>query len=117
MIRRPPRSTRTDTLFPYTTLFRSHAAAAVGDQLRAAPPAAVGHLRPRLADDPFAIGRIGKADVGVDLRRVPEDQRCVDQRYSNGDVEIARQPGLGGGGIEVGGLRVSTACKPEIGRA
>src|SRR3546814_1203410 len=27
MIRRPPRSTRTDTLFPYTTLFRSAAAA------------------------------------------------------------------------------------------
>src|SRR3546814_14899664 len=25
MIRRPPRSTRTDTLFPYTTLCRSHA--------------------------------------------------------------------------------------------
>src|SRR3546814_1545483 len=24
MIRRPPRSNRTDTLFPYTTLFRSH---------------------------------------------------------------------------------------------
>src|SRR3546814_7355534 len=24
MIQRPPRSTRTDTLFPYTTLFRSH---------------------------------------------------------------------------------------------
>src|SRR3546814_7299324 len=27
MIRRPPRSTRTDTLFPYTTLFRSRATA------------------------------------------------------------------------------------------
>src|SRR3546814_15316220 len=27
MIRRPPRSTRTDTLFPYTTLFRSDAGA------------------------------------------------------------------------------------------
>src|SRR3546814_13207167 len=27
MIRRPPRSTRTDTLFPYTTLFRSIPAA------------------------------------------------------------------------------------------
>src|SRR3546814_10518311 len=26
MIRRPPRSTRTDTLFPYTTLFRSRSA-------------------------------------------------------------------------------------------
>src|SRR3546814_3048151 len=31
MIRRPPRSTRTDTLFPYTTLFRSDAR---GDQRR-----------------------------------------------------------------------------------
>src|SRR3546814_4448616 len=30
MIRRPPRSTRTDTLFPYTTLFRSHGAAGDG---------------------------------------------------------------------------------------
>src|SRR3546814_7301125 len=29
MIRRPPRSTRTDTLFPYTTLFRSPVASAV----------------------------------------------------------------------------------------
>src|SRR3546814_20956280 len=29
MIRRPPRSTRTDTLFPYTTLFRSVIANAV----------------------------------------------------------------------------------------
>src|SRR3546814_2492235 len=32
MIRRPPRSTRTDTLFPYTTLFRSMIAS------RVAPP-------------------------------------------------------------------------------
>src|SRR3546814_16042576 len=30
MIRRPPRSTRTDTLFPYTTLFRSEIPAIVG---------------------------------------------------------------------------------------
>src|SRR3546814_17124908 len=34
MIRRPPRSTRTDTLFPYTTLFRSVGAA----RARAVPP-------------------------------------------------------------------------------
>src|SRR3546814_17601351 len=27
MIRRPPRATRTDTLFPYTTLFRTNSAA------------------------------------------------------------------------------------------
>src|SRR3546814_19588737 len=31
MLRRPPRSTRTDTLFPYTTLFRSYGC---GDQHR-----------------------------------------------------------------------------------
>src|SRR3546814_11720763 len=30
MIRRPPRSTRTDTLFPYTTLFRSVARGRLG---------------------------------------------------------------------------------------
>src|SRR3546814_3724782 len=31
MIRRPPRSTRTDTLFPYTTLFRSQRTQHLGD--------------------------------------------------------------------------------------
>src|SRR3546814_7556154 len=39
MIRRPPRSTRTDTLFPYTTLFRS---VGPGDQ-RAQVTAKLGH--------------------------------------------------------------------------
>src|SRR3546814_4519400 len=34
MIRRPPRSTRTDTLFPYTTLFRSAGDADGGDRHR-----------------------------------------------------------------------------------
>src|SRR3546814_10148653 len=34
MIRRPPRSTRTDTLFPYTTLFRSRAVRWTEDGLR-----------------------------------------------------------------------------------
>src|SRR3546814_8817389 len=41
MRRRPPRSTRTDTLFPYTTLFRSTVATATGnilDNLGAEPP-------------------------------------------------------------------------------
>src|SRR3546814_8054108 len=35
MIRRPPRSTRTDTLFPYTTLFRSAGRQAPATRLRA----------------------------------------------------------------------------------
>src|SRR3546814_7766858 len=35
MIRRPPRSTRTDTLFPYATLCRSAGNAIAGDRVRA----------------------------------------------------------------------------------
>src|SRR3546814_1351426 len=37
MIRRPPRSTRTDTLFPYTTLFRQPEARPAGARSREAP--------------------------------------------------------------------------------
>src|SRR3546814_16999988 len=33
MVRRPPRSTRTATLFPYTTLFRSAVSLAVGEKM------------------------------------------------------------------------------------
>src|SRR3546814_2679484 len=48
MIRRPPRSTRTDTLFPYTTLFRSvlrRYAPARGDRARALRQPAPHHRR------------------------------------------------------------------------
>src|SRR3546814_5774153 len=38
MIRRPPRSTRTDTLFPYTTLFRSLASSASSPPATTMPP-------------------------------------------------------------------------------
>src|SRR3546814_12935267 len=38
MIRRPPRSTRTDTLFPYTTLFRSYSRAVRCRRTRANAP-------------------------------------------------------------------------------
>src|SRR3546814_9458887 len=48
MIRRPPRSTRTDTLFPYTTLFRSPCR-----QRRAARGPAPHPPRPRRAAGPM----------------------------------------------------------------
>src|SRR3546814_4094962 len=42
MIRRPPRSTRTDTLFPYTTLFRSCGSSSrAGDAVREPPEIAL----------------------------------------------------------------------------
>src|SRR3546814_9181268 len=47
MIRRPPRSTRTDTLFPYTTLFRSDSwTPCWGDGVRDLPPPhSLGYVR------------------------------------------------------------------------
>src|SRR3546814_6639067 len=45
MIRRPPRSTRTDTLFPYTTLFRSCLCGAAG------------HERSRFPRNPYSAQR------------------------------------------------------------
>src|SRR3546814_4087980 len=50
MIRRPPRSTRTDTLFPYTTLFRSPSMA--GDPLSGINPQ---NLDPAAAADTAAV--------------------------------------------------------------
>src|SRR3546814_12373766 len=51
MIRRPPRSTRTDTLFPYTTLFRSLGALldAASAALRELPNVRLPRV-PRMAD-------------------------------------------------------------------
>src|SRR3546814_5254576 len=51
MIRRPPRSTRTDTLFPYTTLFRSPRLRP-GRRAARPPQAAVVARRFRLGCDP-----------------------------------------------------------------
>src|SRR3546814_4466190 len=50
MIRRPPRSTRTDTLFPYTTLFRSTWSAAMARDIWW-PPCGM----QREADQPYSF--------------------------------------------------------------
>src|SRR3546814_1048264 len=71
MIRRPPRSTRTDTLFPYTTLFRSER---LGEAVDARFGGGIVDLPilPRLAVDrtdvddaaPAALDHAGKAGLG-----------------------------------------------------
>src|SRR3546814_12748234 len=73
MIRRPPRSTHTDTLFPYTTLFRS-AVGACDRQRRRRLGLAV---HEGLADDhriarrfhrqPVAMSRLVAADAQLDV--------------------------------------------------
>src|SRR3546814_14651239 len=73
MIRRPPRSTRTDTLFPYTTLFRSSGASA---SLRSLPEnRIVQDLAPPgelfLHELAELLGRIGDRHLGADAREAP----------------------------------------------
>src|SRR3546814_5036976 len=68
MIRRPPRSTRTDTLFPYTTLFRSKFPG--GEQVAAAMG---GSIPPILWDG--AGDAIVLDDVGVLSLNLPDVAR------------------------------------------
>src|SRR3546814_12767129 len=51
MLRRPPRSTRTDTLFPYTTLFRSICFFIALKMMRSVRHGLNGSARYRLSDD------------------------------------------------------------------
>src|SRR3546814_10707421 len=75
MIRRPPRSTRTDTLFPYTTLFRSGFAGQVAN--------AFGSRNPRV--DTRALG-----DRGVGFRRCdqPPPITCIEIRSEEHTSEL-----------------------------
>src|SRR3546814_6687738 len=76
MIRRPPRSTRTDTLFPYTTLFRSHRFRRTAQRpCRGAPPgqaAARRHARrdPRRRRGRGHLSREGEVTDLLNLRSV-----------------------------------------------
>src|SRR3546814_13841810 len=69
MIRRPPRSTRTDTLFPYTTLFRS--SVRPGRVVR--QPAAGGQLAFELRQDIRVDDVLGDVGGTVDLGRRSEE--------------------------------------------
>src|SRR3546814_20046720 len=72
MILRPPRPTRTDTLFPYTTLFRSADARIAVAVVRCAIERAVGCMRPRRAEIDVDIAHDAVADLAfdaVDARR------------------------------------------------
>src|SRR3546814_14251044 len=94
MIRRPPRSTRTDTLFPYTTLFRS--------AFEQAHPIVVEHrhLPPRLEQE-MVGGTVDRADqmLGViepDFLARParaqvadETAREIGDQVEGGDFDVA----------------------------
>src|SRR3546814_7630056 len=88
MIRRPPRSTRTDTLFPDTTLFRSGAGAAAQLQ-RAVFREARGLQLGDLLQQDLARRRILVAQV--DVAALAADRPGGDQRALEEAVRIALQ--------------------------
>src|SRR3546814_8736717 len=100
MIRRPPRSTRTDTLFPYTTLFRS--AERLGDSFAAVdnadPVTPIERCHPnrhRFAA-PGEFDRVGE-QIGDDLHQpvlVRKDGGAGrDRLHKNRYAIFARKPG------------------------
>src|SRR3546814_9090930 len=95
MIRLPPRSTRTDTRFPYTTLFRSFERALVGE-CRALPGQRDDVLgfevqrlaieADRLARQPLGAGDLRESDDRRPIARVGGERRFVENER---EVEIA----------------------------
>src|SRR3546814_17660460 len=63
MIRRPPRSTRTDTLFPYTTLFRALARLHIGVVALAVAPERLLAVDHRPAQAAFAVVAVVGGEV------------------------------------------------------
>src|SRR3546814_18754538 len=81
MIRRPPRSTRTDTLFPYTTLFRSHPGSS---RVLADSPGEdeVYHVMPQVIR---ALLESAERDVVISNAYIVPDREAID--FLRGQVE------------------------------
>src|SRR3546814_11707834 len=86
MIRRPPRATRTDTLFPYTTLFRSPVASFADRQPQPAVRHALAEPGRRVAGP--ERGRLDAFDLRGQGRTVLQPH-AMPQRRQRGLVRIA----------------------------
>src|SRR3546814_14599475 len=107
MRRRPPRTTRTDTLFPYTTLFRSEAFRVEPVERIIAggglPGDAEGIEAPHLA-----LGGAGaSSDAGVLALGVDADHRAVDDQQVGNDGAHTLAAARGGHGQEMGGAVIA----------
>src|SRR3546814_15682217 len=92
MIRRPPRSTRTDTLFPYTTLFRS-GLLVEAPQHRCGAPEVEALAAPALQGDANVFQRAHVREDRRDLKGPGETQASDLRRSQARDVlplEIGR---------------------------
>src|SRR3546814_20585866 len=97
MIRRPPRSTRTDTLFPYTTLFRSATAAGAATDGGAAWALLIAQAMSAATTNRNIMGSPSLTDFaqcGVATAASPEVTGIAD-RYTATDIRRDRQAGDG----------------------
>src|SRR3546814_15848730 len=92
MIRRPPRSTRTDTLCPYTTLFRSWRDGNIGAHGEQVAQSGAVNRREKLRIFSLRI-QIGKAKVRINLTRL-----AISDPAAHVPPSLIRQPGLQPGG-------------------
>src|SRR3546814_12710702 len=107
MIRRPPISTRTDTLFPYTTLFRSVEivrSVAQGGPVEAQPAHVV---LDRLHEFGVFLRRVGVVEAQVaQAAELGGDAEVQADRLGVADVKVAvglgREAGADGGMLPVG---------------
>src|SRR3546814_627815 len=90
MIRRPPRSTRTDTLFPYTTLFRSlsvRRAETTFTMLQLNQPALRGFLN-KPAGQPGSAPILGLSGYGPDRPIAQGDSEAAKKRNRRIDLRF-----------------------------
>src|SRR3546814_16955836 len=108
MIRRPPRSTRTDTLFPYTTLFRSEAEGA-GLHLQPPDGSALVSLGVRPEADALAFcparhgGDVGLQGVEVEDQRGRADLQPPARAVQQVFIEASLRHGAPGGDVRSAG--------------
>src|SRR3546814_20215188 len=117
MILRPPRSTRTDTLFPYTTLFRSRGSPQPGDPLQARHLSRRRFGIPRAARPGLRSGRqhaAAQADEAEGCARGPAGQATL--RVEAGSLEDHRHRALhlGLAVADIGPLHVGAAIDLAI---
>src|SRR3546814_12024581 len=122
MVRRPPRSTRTDTLFPYTTRFRSalgaqpvdrgfHVAAAFGQRLLAIHHARAAAVTKLLHGGGGDLGHWVNSSYIVKWMRAgkgvrPTPPPCLSGDGSGVELALALGGGLGLGRGEIGRAHV-----------
>src|SRR3546814_13933922 len=85
MIRRPPRPKRTDTLFPYTTLFRSDDIGSAV-HLAKAEPAAFEQARQRRIDRHAAADALALSAFDAVGRKDDLDLRFAAKRHQGGEI-------------------------------